>query len=45
MKINKTNVENLPLPQAMEAGKTAQKRYYDDNLKGFGIRVTSGGAK
>ena len=29
----------------MEVGKTTQKRYYDDNLKGFGIRVTSGGAK
>ncbi|EHL30759.1 hypothetical protein LDG_7245 [Legionella drancourtii LLAP12] len=26
-------------------GKTAQKRYYDDNLKGFSIRVTSAGAK
>ncbi|HAT9118101.1 tyrosine-type recombinase/integrase [Legionella pneumophila serogroup 1] len=45
MKITKTNVENLPLPQATEVGKTTQKRYYDDNLKGFGIRVTSGGAK
>ncbi|CZH42433.1 site-specific tyrosine recombinase XerC [Legionella pneumophila] len=45
MKITKTNVENLPLPQATQVGKTTQKRYYDDNLKGFGIRVTSGGAK
>ncbi|HAT6393020.1 TPA: tyrosine-type recombinase/integrase [Legionella pneumophila] len=45
MKINKTNVENLPLPEAKDDGKTAQKRYYDDHLKGFGVRVTSGGAK
>lgn len=28
-----------------QAGKTAQKRYYDDVLKGFGVRVTSGGTK
>lgn len=45
MKINKTNVDSLPLPKANQEGKTAQKRYYDDNLKGFGIRITSGGSK
>ncbi|MDF1827556.1 MAG: integrase arm-type DNA-binding domain-containing protein [Legionellaceae bacterium] len=45
MKINKSNVEALPTPQAKEAGKTTQKRYYDDNIKGFGVRVTSGGTK
>ncbi|KTC93169.1 MULTISPECIES: tyrosine-type recombinase/integrase [Legionella] len=45
MKINKSNVDGLPLPQVTQEGKTAQKRYYDDNLKGFGIRVTSGGSK
>jgi hypothetical protein len=45
MKINKTNVDNLPLPKVIQEGKTVQKRYYDDNLKGFGIRITSGGSK
>lgn len=45
MKINKTNVDNLPLPKVIQAGKTVQKRYYDDNLKGFGVRITSGGSK
>ena len=45
MKINKSNVEALPIPLVKEAGKTAQKRYYDDNLKGFGVRVTSGGTR
>lgn len=45
MKINKSNVEALPIPLVKEAGKTAQKRYYDDNIKGFGVRVTSGGTR
>jgi len=45
MRINKSNVDNLPIPIATQEGKTAQKRYYDDNLKGFGVRVTSGGTK
>lgn len=45
MKINKSNVESLPIPLIKEAGKTAQKRYYDGNIKGFGVRVTSGGTK
>jgi integrase len=45
MRINKSNVDNLPIPVATQEGKTAQKRYYDDNLKGFGVRVTSGGTK
>lgn len=45
MKINKSNVEALPIPLVKEAGKTAQKRYYDDNLKGFGVRITSGGTR
>lgn len=39
MKINKTNVDNLPIPKVIQEGKTVQKRYYDDNLKGFGIRI------
>lgn len=45
MRIKKTTVDALPLPPIQQAGKTAQKRYYDDNLKGFGVRVTSGGTK
>lgn len=38
-------VESLPIPTLKQDGKTAQKRYYDDKLKGFGVRVTSGGTK
>lgn len=44
MKINKTNIEQLPKLLAKD-GKPTQKRYYDDELKGFGIRLTSGGSK
>lgn len=45
MKITKLVVDKLPIPAAVIKGKTAQKRFYDDNLKGFGVRVTSGGSK
>lgn len=45
MKLTKLNVEKLPIPQALRAKVTAQKRYYDDTLKGFGVRVTSGRTK
>ena len=45
MRINKTAVDKLPIPRQQEPGKTSQKRYYDDTLKGFGVRVTSGGVK
>ncbi|HCE5421670.1 TPA: integrase family protein [Legionella pneumophila] len=45
MRINKTNIENLPIPKIIKDGQSAQKKYYDDNLKGFGVRVTSGGTK
>lgn len=45
MRIKKSNVDDLPIPVATQEGKTAQKRYYDDKLKGFGVRVTSGGTK
>lgn len=45
MRINKTAVENLPIPIITHPGRTAQKKYYDDQLKGFGIRATSGGTK
>jgi hypothetical protein len=45
MKITKTAVDKLAIPPTAQAGKTAQKRYYDDTIKGFGVRVTSGGTK
>lgn len=45
MKITKLVVDKLPIPPITESGKTAQKRYYDDTIKGFGVRVTSGGTK
>ncbi len=45
MKITKSVVDKLQIPVITETGKTAQKRYYDDAMKGFGVRVTSGGTK
>jgi integrase len=45
MKITKCTVDKLSLPISNTPGKTAQQRFYDDTLKGFGIRVTSGGTK
>jgi hypothetical protein len=45
MKITKLVVDKLDIPLSDKPGKTAQKRYYDDTIKGFGVRVTSGGTK
>lgn len=45
MKITKLFVDKLEIPSSNESGKTAQKRYYDETIKGFGVRVTSGGTK
>lgn len=45
MKIIKSVVDKLPIPIPSSDGKTAQKRYYDDTIKGFGVRITSGGTK
>lgn len=45
MKISKSTVDKLPCPIISSASKTNQKRYYDDFIKGFGVRVTSSGAK
>lgn len=45
MKLRKSDVDDLPIPVATTPGVTAQKRYYDDKTKGFGVRVTSGGTK
>ncbi|MFT3741118.1 MAG: integrase family protein [Gammaproteobacteria bacterium] len=45
MRLTKLVVDKLPIPEIAQKGRTAQKRYYDDNLKGFGVRVVSGGTK
>lgn len=45
MKITKLVVDKLAIPVAVKKNQTAQKRYYDATLKGFGVRVTSGGSK
>lgn len=39
MKLNDTLIDKLPLPA------TGNKITYDDDVKGFGIRVTAGGAR
>lgn len=45
MKITKLVVDKLSIPHATVKNQTVQKRYYDDTMKGFGVRVTSGGSK
>lgn len=45
MKLTKTIVNKLPTPPSNDNGQTAQKRYYDEVMKGFGVRITSGGTK
>lgn len=45
MKLTKLTVDKLPIPEALKSNNTTQKRYYDATLKGFGVRVTSGGTK
>ena len=45
MHITKGAVDKLTFPTKITEGQTAQKRYYDDKLKGFGVRVTSGKTK
>src|SRR5205809_1144280 len=45
MNITKTFVDKVPIPAKLKEGRTEQKRYYDDKLKGFGLRVTSGGTR
>lgn len=45
MNINKSFVDKAAVPAKVKEGRTEQKRYYDDKLKGFGLRVTSGGTK
>src|SRR5947207_571674 len=45
MNLTKAEIDDIPTPPKSGKGQTGQKRYYDDKLKGFGLRVTSGGAK
>ena len=45
MHITKSFVDQVALPLAKENGKTNQAFYRDSATPGFGLRVTSGGAK
>lgn len=45
MKLTKQVIEKLPTPPTITSGQTSQKRYYDEAMKGFGLRITSGGTK
>lgn len=45
MKITKSFVDKVELPPLDKNGKQAQIFYRDEALKGFALRVTSGGAK
>lgn len=45
MRITKSFVDKIDLPAPPAAGKTAQAFYRDTAIPGFGLRVTSGGAK
>jgi integrase len=45
MNLTKSIVDKLPSPESDKLGKTGQKRYYDNKLKGFGLRITSGGSR
>lgn len=45
MRINKTFVDNVQLPQPTSTGKSTQAFYRDQAIPGFALRVTSGGAK
>ena len=45
MHITKSFVDQVALPLTKEDGKTSQAFYRDSATPGFGLRVTSGGAK
>ena len=45
MRITKQIIDRLETPTQASEGRTAQQRFYDDKMKGFGIRVTSGGTR
>ena len=45
MRITKSFVDKVPLPESGPDGKSTQAFYRDSSISGFGLRVTSGGAK
>jgi len=45
MRLTKTIIDKLPVPDPLPSGKTRQKIYRDSHLSGFGVRVTSNGVK
>lgn len=45
MRITKSFVDKVPLPEIGPNGKSTQAFYRDSVIAGFGLRVTSGGAK
>mgnify|MGYP000541774779 CR=1 FL=1 len=45
MRINKSLVDKVALPEAKPNGQVGQAFYRDSALPGFGLRVTSGGSK
>ncbi|MBZ2168032.1 tyrosine-type recombinase/integrase [Marinobacter sp. F4216] len=45
MRITKSFVDKVPLPAIAPDGKSTQAFYRDSVIAGFGLRVTSGGAK
>ncbi len=45
IRINNTNVGSLKPPKKLANGKPAQDYYRDDQLQGFGVRVSTNGAK
>lgn len=45
MRITKSFVDKVPLPEIRQDGKSTQAFYRDSVIAGFGLRVTSGGAK
>lgn len=45
MRITKSFIDKVPLPQIGPDGKSSQAFYRDSVISGFGLRVTSGGAK
>ena len=45
MRITKSFVDKVPIPEISQDGKSTQAFYRDSVIAGFGLRVTSGGAK
>jgi len=45
LRITKSFVDKVEIPQSTAEGKSAQAFYRDSDISGFGLRVTSGGAK